>query len=191
MRRVRTTRKEIYITFDDGPIPELTPWVLDTLKAHGARATFFCIGQNIERNPGIFERIKAEGHGVGNHTHHHLKGWDTGRFAYLRDTLRCQRFTRTGLFRPPYGRITLAQARALARRFKLVFWDVLSEDFDVRLEPHHILSSVIQRTRRGSIVVFHDNLLSEERMRYVFPRVLEHFGGRGYRFPVLPGSTTG
>lgn len=191
MRRVRTTRKEIYLTFDDGPIPELTPWVLDILKAHGARATFFCIGANVHKHPDIFRRIKEEGHGVGNHTYDHLKGWDTGRFTYLRDTLRCQELTGTVLFRPPYGRITLPQARALARRFRLVFWDVLSEDFDVRLEPRHCLANVIRRAKRGSIVVLHDNLLSEERMRYVLPRVLEHFGRKGYRFPVLPGGTTG
>ena len=190
MRRVRTDRKEIYLTFDDGPIPELTPWVLDTLKAHGAQATFFCIGSNIQKHPEIFTRIKAEGHGIGNHTFSHLKGWDTERFAYLRDTLRCQQLTGTGLFRPPYGRITMGQARAIARRFKLVFWDVLSEDFDVRLEPQPCLNNVLYRAKRGSIVVLHDNLLSEERMRYVLPRTLEHFAREGYHFPVLPGGTT-
>lgn len=190
MRRVRTDRKEIYLTFDDGPIPELTPWVLDTLKAHGAQATFFCIGSNIQKHPEIFTRIKAEGHGIGNHTFSHLKGWDTERFAYLRDTLRCQQLTGTGLFRPPYGRITMGQARAIARRFKLVFWDVLSEDFDVRLEPQQCLNNVLYRAKRGSIVVLHDNLLSEERMRYVLPRTLEHFAREGYHFPVLPGGTT-
>lgn len=188
-RRVRTRHKLLYLTFDDGPIPEVTPWVLDTLKAHDAKATFFCIGGNVERHPEIFDRLKAEGHAVGNHTYSHISGWDTSRFAYLKDSLRCQRLTGTDLFRPPYGRITLNQARALSTRFQLIFWDVLSEDFDGRMEARKCLKNVLDRSRPGSIIVFHDSLLAEERVRYALPRVLQHFGALGYRFDVLPGGT--
>ena len=188
-RRVRTREKVLYITFDDGPIPEVTPWVLDTLKAFDARATFFCIGANIERHPQLFARLTTEGHAVGNHTYNHISGWATPRFSYLRDSLRCQELTRTELFRPPYGRITLSQARALSSRFQLVFWDVLSEDFDGRLEARKCLGNVIANSRPGSIIVFHDSLLAEERVRYALPRVLEHFAAKGYRFDALPGGT--
>lgn len=190
-RRVRTREKVLYITFDDGPIPEVTPWVLDTLKAFGAKATFFCIGANIDRHPQLFSRLVAEGHAIGNHTYNHISGWATTRFSYLRDSLRCQELTRTELFRPPYGRITLGQARALSSRFQLVFWDVLSEDFDGRLEARKCLDNVIANSRPGSIIVFHDSLLAEERVRYALPRTLEHFAAKGYRFDALPGGTMG
>jgi peptidoglycan/xylan/chitin deacetylase (PgdA/CDA1 family) len=190
LRRVRTSDKVLYLTFDDGPIPEVTPWVLDTLKEYQAKATFFCIGRNIERNPDVFQRLLAEGHRVGNHTFDHPSGWETGLFEYLRNTLHCQQFTRTGLFRPPYGRITLSQARALARRFQLVFWDVLSEDFDANLSAHKCLRNVLAKARPGSIIVFHDSLLAEDRVRYALPRTLEHFAHKGYRFESLPGGTT-
>ena len=190
LRRVRTRDKVLYLTFDDGPIPEVTPWVLDTLRTYGAKATFFCIGRNIERNPDVFQRLIAEGHRVGNHTLDHLSGWDTSLFEYLRNTMHCQQLTRTGIFRPPYGRITLAQARALARRFQLVFWDVLSEDFDANLSAHRCLRNVLAKARSGSIIVFHDSLLAEDRVRYALPRTLEHFARKGYRFDPLPGGTT-
>ena len=188
-RRVRTRDRVLYLTFDDGPIPEVTPWVLDLLKSHNAKGTFFCIGRNIERDPGIFHRISAEGHGLGNHTWSHMDGWTSGRFPYLRDTLRCQRFTRTDLFRPPFGQVTLDQAAALGRRFELVFWDVMSYDFDGRLDARQCLQGVLDRSRPGSIVVFHDSLMAEESLRYVLPRVLRHFAGMGYRFEALPGGT--
>lgn len=186
IRRLPTARKVLYLTFDDGPIPELTPWVLDQLKQYGALATFFCIGGNIQRNPEIFDRLRAAGHAVGNHTWTHVNGWETSLRTYLRDVMKCQALTGTDLFRPPYGRITLRQAWMLARRFRIVFWDVLSEDFDVRLSAEHCLATVIRHARPGSIIVFHDNLLSEERVRYTLPRTLEHFSRLGYRFEVLP-----
>lgn len=189
-RRVRTREKVLYLTFDDGPIPEVTPWVLETLRAYRAKATFFCIGRNIEKHPDVFRQVLDEGHRVGNHTHDHLSGWETSRFEYLRNTMVCQRLTRTGLFRPPYGRISLAQARALASRFQLVFWDVLSEDFDANLSAHKCLRNVIAKASPGSIVVFHDSLLAEDRVRYALPRVLDHFAKQGYRFDALPGGTT-
>ncbi|MBL7962725.1 MAG: polysaccharide deacetylase family protein [Flavobacteriales bacterium] len=191
VRRLPAREKVLYLTFDDGPIPELTPWVLDTLRDLGVQATFFCIGRHIAQHPEIYTRIRAEGHGVGNHTETHVNGWHTSCSEYVRDTLQCQARTGNRLFRPPYGRITLPQAWALRQHFELVFWDVLTGDFDSRLSPEHVLQDTIRRARSGSILVFHDNLLSEERMRYAFPRTVKHFLKQGYRFPPLPGSTTG
>jgi peptidoglycan/xylan/chitin deacetylase (PgdA/CDA1 family) len=189
--RVDTKDKVLYLTFDDGPIPELTPWVLDTLKAHGARATFFCLGRNVEAHPALFQRLKDEGHAVGNHTYDHPSGWRSERSAYYRSVLRCQALTRTDLFRPPYGRATSSQINTLRKRYTLVMWDVLSGDFEERMTGQDCVDVVRTKARPGSIIVFHDNLLSEIRMRYALPRVLEHFTKLGYRFDPLPVTTTG
>jgi peptidoglycan/xylan/chitin deacetylase (PgdA/CDA1 family) len=182
---VGTREKELYLTFDDGPIPEVTPWVLDTLASFGAKATFFCIGRNGEQHRSILQRIRHDGHAVGNHTWDHPRGRRTTTFSYLRNVLRCQSITGSGLFRPPYGSITGRQARALRKRFDLVMWDVLSADFDTRLDGETCLRNVIRHARPGSIIVFHDSLKAEDRLRYALPRVLEHFGAIGYRFKAL------
>jgi len=189
--RVETTEKVLYLTFDDGPIPELTPWVLDVLKEHGAKATFFCMGRNVEAHPELFQRLLAEGHAVGNHTWDHPSGWRTPRTDYFRSVLRCQRLTRTDLFRPPYGRATSAQINALRKRFKLVMWDVLSGDFEERMTGEDCFELVKLKAKPGSIIVFHDNLLSEIRMKHALPRVLAHYKGLGYRFEPLPMRTVG
>ena len=189
--RVNTTEKVLYITFDDGPIPELTPWVLDTLKADNAKATFFCLGRNVQAHPELFERLKAEGHAVGNHTWDHPSGWRSDRGAYYRSVLRCQEVTRTDLFRPPYGRATNGQINALRKRFKLVMWDVLAGDFEERMTGEDCFELVRAKARPGSIIVFHDNFLSEVRMRHALPRVLKYFSEKGYRFEALPARTVG
>lgn len=178
--------KDVYLTFDDGPLPELTPFVLDTLKGFGVKATFFCIGQNIANNPAIFERVKAEGHAIGNHTWDHPSGWRTSPKQYYRTVLKCQPYTQTDLFRPPYGRFTNRQINALQKRFKLVMWDVLAGDFDHSLSGDDCVKGVLERTRPGSILVFHDNLISETNMRYAMPRVVEQLLVSGYRFVTLP-----
>ncbi len=182
----RDGEKVVYLTFDDGPIPEVTPWVLDTLKKFDAKATFFCIGQNIANNPGIFDRLKAEGHAVGNHTWDHPSGWRTSARQYYRTVLRCQQITGTDLFRPPYGRITNRQINALRKRFKLMMWDVLAGDFEDGMTGDGCVRVVMQRTRPGSIIVMHDNLISEERMRHALPLVLDGLLKKGYRFATLP-----
>jgi peptidoglycan/xylan/chitin deacetylase (PgdA/CDA1 family) len=189
--RVDTTEKVLYLTFDDGPIPELTPWVLDVLKANDAKATFFCMGRNVVSHPELFQRLVDEGHAVGNHTWDHPSGWRTSRFDYFRSVLRCQRVTRTDLFRPPYGRATSAQINALRKRFQLVMWDVLSGDFEERMTGDDCFQIVRDKAKPGSIIVFHDNLLSEIRMRHALPRVLVHFKQLGYRFDPLPMRTVG
>ena len=178
--------KVLYLTFDDGPIPEVTPWVLDVLRKHGALGTFFVIGKNAEAHPSLLERIRSEGHSIGNHTWDHLNGWKTPARTYLENTDRAQRITGTKLFRPPYGRMTGEQARALRGRYDLVMWDVLSTDFDTRVSGERCLRNVLRHARAGSIIVFHDSVKAEERMRHTLPQVLTHFSKAGYVFKALP-----
>ena len=180
------TDRTVYLTFDDGPIPEVTPWVLDTLKELGVKATFFCIGQNVVNNPAIFERLKVEGHAVGNHTWDHPSGWRTSARAYYRTVLKCQAVTSTNMFRPPYGRITNRQIIALRKRFQLVMWDVLAGDYEDGMTGEECVKVVLKHTRPGSIIVFHDNLISQVRMRHALPVVIRELLADGYRFATLP-----
>jgi peptidoglycan-N-acetylglucosamine deacetylase len=178
--------KEVYLTFDDGPIPEVTPWVLDTLQRLGVKATFFCIGQNVANNPSIFERLKREGHAVGNHTWDHPSGWRVSARSYYRSILHCQQLTGTDMFRPPYGRITNRQINALRKRYQVVMWDVLAGDFEDGLSGKDCVNVVMRRVKPGSIIVFHDNLISQERMQHALPVVVERLLKQGYRFATLP-----
>lgn len=181
--------KTIYLTFDDGPIPIVTPFVLETLKKFSAKATFFCIGDNIEKHPDIFLQIKAEGHAIGNHTFNHLKGWITKDEDYVSNVLKCQRLTQTNLFRPPYGRIKKSQIKSIKAHLphlNIVMWDVLSGDFDLDLSPQKCLQNVIKYTGNGSIVVFHDSLKAQTRLEYTLPRALEHWTNQGFKFKTLP-----
>jgi peptidoglycan/xylan/chitin deacetylase (PgdA/CDA1 family) len=184
--RLPTAENVLYLTFDDGPIPEVTPWVLDSLRDYDARATFFCVGENVQRYPELFERVLADGHSVGNHTHNHLNGWHTDHAEYVRNVRRCARVVASPLFRPPYGRLLPRQRAFLERHFRIVMWDVLSGDFDPELSPERCLANVIENAVGGSITVFHDSRKAEARLRYALPRVLEHFAARGYRFEALP-----
>lgn len=178
--------RTVYLTFDDGPIPDVTPWVLDTLAEHGAKATFFCVGQNAAAHPHLLERIRTEGHSVGNHTYDHLSGWSTSTFGYLRNVARCQSLTGSRLFRPPYGRITRQQARALRKRYTLVMWDVLSADFDPNVDGERCFRNVQENAAAGSIVVFHDSLKAEASLRHALPRTLARFAAEGYTMAALP-----
>lgn len=180
--------KTIYITFDDGPIPNVTPFVLKSLDEFNARATFFCIGDNIRKHPEVFEQVKAAGHAIGNHTFNHLKGWSTEAGIYLENMMKCQEFTGTNLFRPPHGRIKYSQISLLRSRFpslRIIMWDVLSGDFDQNLSPENCLQNVIKTVVPGSIIVFHDSLKAFPRMQYVLPRALEAWSGMGYQFGTL------
>lgn len=178
----------IYLTFDDGPIPELTPWVLDQLKQYDARATFFCIGRNIDRNPEIFERLRTEGHTVANHTQDHLNGWQTSTGAYLENMqLAAGNFRdEERYFRPPYGKISSAQARALQEDgYRIVMWDVLSYDFDRTVPEEKCLENTIDNLEPGSIVVFHDSKKAERNLRYALPRTLEYITEKGWKCRAL------
>lgn len=176
---------KIYLTFDDGPIPEVTPWVLDTLDTYGAKATFFCVGDNVRKYPEIFDQVLEAGHSVGNHTYNHLSGWRTENIQYFNNIRHCARMVQSRLFRPPYGKLRPSQANFLQRHYRIIMWDVLSGDFDKNIKPEDCLQNVIQHTGPGSIVVFHDSLKAKSNLAYTLPRVLEHFSNLGYEFAAL------
>lgn len=177
--------KTIYLTFDDGPIPEVTPWILDTLKNHQVKATFFCVGENIVKHPRIFERLLAEGHQVGNHTFNHLKGWDYPVEEYIENVYKCQQYTKSKLFRPPFARAKKSQIKILKEKFDIIYWDVLSGDFDTNLKPQQCLKNILKHTQNGSIIVLHDNIKAIPRLKYVLPKILEHYRKEGYSFNTL------
>lgn len=179
------SKKDIYLTFDDGPIPEITPWILDTLAQQNIKATFFCVGENIEKNPEIFNRLINEGHQVGNHTYNHLKGWNCDDQEYIKNVHKCQELTKTNLFRPPYARAKKSQLKSLKNEFEIVYWDVLSGDFDINLNPEKCLSNIIKNTRNGSIIVMHDNIKAIPRVQYVLPKMIDHLIKLGYTFQTL------
>jgi peptidoglycan/xylan/chitin deacetylase (PgdA/CDA1 family) len=182
----------IYLTFDDGPIPIVTPFVLNILKQYNAKATFFCIGDNIRKHPDIFKQIKADGHAVGNHTYNHLKGWKTEDKTYLDNFLQADKLVGSNLFRPPYGRIKRSQARLLKQArpdLKLVMWNVLSGDFDIDLKPEKCLQNIIDNTTSGDIVLFHDSLKAFDRLEYALPRAMEHWAAQGYTFTAVPAGS--
>lgn len=167
--RTDAANKELFLTFDDGPIPEITEWILETLKAYKAKATFFCVGQNIERHPSIFEQIKAEGHAVGSHTYNHLSGWATENVDYILNVRKAAKLAGTNLFRPPYGRLKPSQTRFLKHHYRIIMWDVLSGDFDPSISAEQCFQNVIRNTINGSIIVFHDSLKSQEKVMYNAP----------------------
>jgi peptidoglycan/xylan/chitin deacetylase (PgdA/CDA1 family) len=178
----------IFVTFDDGPIPIVTPFVLNILKKHSAKATFFCIGDNVQKHPDIFEQVKNDGHAIGNHTFNHLRGWDTNDQVYTDNFLKADELIHSDLFRPPYGRIKRSQIKKLRQinpKLQIVMWDVLSCDYDQALKSEDCLENVLRYTRPGSIVVFHDSLKAFDRLEYVLPRAMEEWVGKGYSFGVL------
>ena len=178
--------KDIYLTFDDGPTPELSKWIEDTLDAYNAKATFFCVGENLQRHPEWMPASRAKGHTVSNHTHNHLNGWQTSINDYVENTKRCEEITGNKMFRPPYGLITLKQIKELkAQNYKIIMWDIMPYDFDERLDPEKALRKIIRHAVPGSIIVFHDNVKAEKCLKYILPRTLEHFSKKGYGFPAL------
>lgn len=165
----------VYLTFDDGPHPTATPFVLEQLKKYEAKATFFCLGKNVVEYPKIYEDILQDGHTVGNHTHNHLKGWKTKTKEYIEDVVQAKQFINSALFRPPYGRIKRMQANQLHQLgFRIIMWSLLSGDFDTDISRERCLENVVFYLKPGDIVVFHDSEKAWERMSYVLPRVLEH-----------------
>ena len=185
--QVATKEKILYLTFDDGPHPVVTPFVLDELKKHHAKATFFCIGKNVIDYPFIYKRIIDEGHSVGNHTQQHLNGWKTNSKTYLSDVALAAKNIQTNLFRPPYGRLKSMQAKGINdamknKLAKIVMWDVLSGDFDELLSNEQCLNNVIHHTKCGSIVVFHDSDKAFSRLQYTLPKTLDFFSSKGYIF---------
>ncbi|WP_158796994.1 polysaccharide deacetylase family protein [Pedobacter sp. L105] len=177
--------KVVYLTFDDGPIPVVTDFVLNTLKDFNCKATFFCIGDNINKYPEIFNQVKADGHAIGNHTFNHLKGWKTDDNTYIDNFNQCQQLTGTQLFRPPYGRIKNSQIRQLKILYpalNIIMWDVLSGDFDLNLSPEKCYQNVIRNTENGSVIVFHDSLKAFDRLKFALPAALKFLINQGYQF---------
>jgi peptidoglycan/xylan/chitin deacetylase (PgdA/CDA1 family) len=185
----------VYLTFDDGPIPEVTSWVLSLLKEYQAKATFFCIGDNVSKHPEIFQQLISEGHSIGNHTFNHLNGWKTRTEEYIKNCSEFHEILRyalndnsalstqnSKLFRPPFGKITSKQAIILQEKgYKIIMWNVLSADFDTSISKEKCLENVINNIQSGSVVVFHDSLKAEEKLRFVLPKVLEHIKELGFK----------
>lgn len=187
---INTKEKILYLTFDDGPHPEITPFVLQELKRHDALATFFCIGKNVVAHPAVYKQIQDEGHTVGNHTYNHLNGWKTENEIYLKDIAEASKVIDSSLFRPCYGRITGFQAKNLkpvmrGKEPTIVMWDVLSGDFDIDCTPQQCLANVLLASTSGSIVVFHDSEKAFPKLAYTLPRMLNHFSEKGYLFKAL------
>ena len=186
------SEKVIYLTFDDGPTPEVTNWTLDVLQQYNAKATFFCIGSNIEKHPDIFQQILDKGHTIGNHTQNHIKGWTSKTKAYLKDVLSAQVIINKVLvndnllFRPPYGQIKPKQGKKLmGLNYKIVMWDVLSFDWDKTVSKEACLNNVISTAKQGSIIVFHDSIKASKNMQFALPKVLEYFTNKRYTFKSL------
>ena len=182
----------LYLTFDDGPIPEITPWVLDTLKHANIKATFFCIGDNIRKHPDVFQRIIAEGHQVGNHTYHHLNGWKTSLNDYIENTAKCaaiieaSTLQRPKLFRPPYGKITRRQAKELQQQgYEIIMWHNLTKDYDPKVTPKQCLFNSSKNLKKGNIIVFHDSLKAEKNLKYALPQLIRTAQEQGYTFETL------
>ena len=187
--KINTQQKVIYLTFDDGPIAEVTPFILDELNRWNAKATFFCIGKNILDNPAIFNRIVAEKHAIGNHTLIHLNGWNYSNPLYFENIQQCETIlnnklepSRIKLFRPPYGKLKPAQYAQIKKHYKIIMWDVLSFDFDLTISKEKVLHNVLKNTEPGSIVVFHDSLKAKDKIEFALPQVLQHFTQKGFTF---------
>jgi len=177
-----TKEKVIYLTFDDGPVPEITPEILEILHQFNVKATFFVVGDNVRKHPELFNQLNIAGHSIGNHTFHHLNGWHTSPGSYAEDVFRCSTLVPTNLFRPPYGRFTPSQYLLLRKHFNFVLWSVLTYDFDRHITPEECLKIAVSNSGPGSVVVFHDSLKAAGNIMYALPRFLGHFREQGYRF---------
>jgi len=186
---IPTTSKTIYLTFDDGPTPEITNWTLNILNQYNAKATFFCIGNNIEKQPDVFQNILNNGHTIGNHTYNHIKGWKTKTKDYLNNVALCDTVLKSQnskLFRPPYGQLKPKQGKQLIELgYKIIMWDVLSLDWDKNVTPEACFNNVISKTKNGSIIVFHDSIKASKNMKFALPKVLEYFSEKGYNFKAI------
>ncbi len=183
--RVTTSRREVFLTFDDGPVPEVTPLVLEILKKYNVKATFFCVGDNVLKYPDVFSLLKKDGHAIGNHTFYHVKAWETDYQSYLSEVEQCNRLVKSSLFRPPHGQINLKLARKLNDNYKVVMWSALTGDYDKELSGEQCLNNAIKYTRPGSIIVFHDSIKARERMEYALPLYVEFCIKQGYTFGIL------
>lgn len=186
--RMPAEGKKVYLTFDDGPHPTITPFVLDQLARYQAKASFFCIGKNVKENPGVYARLLSEGHGIGNHTYNHLHALKTEYAEYFKNIHEASKWIDSKMFRPPYGRITRFQAKQIREKlgYKIIMWSVLSGDFDLELSGEKCYHNVIKHTKPGAVIVFHDSEKAYDRLRYSLPLVLETLTNKGFVFDKLP-----
>ena len=186
-RKKSNSEKKVYLTFDDGPTKDVTRQILADLRRFNAKATFFCIGENVENHPDLLEEMISSGHMMGNHSHRHLNGWKTKTRTYVNDVLECQATLtdRLGhepkLFRPPFGRISFGQMLRLRKRFEIVLWDILAMDYRIELSGQQVANNVIENAKNGSIVLLHDSDLAQERVSIALPKILQHFSDSGFQ----------
>jgi len=174
------SNNEIYLTFDDGPCPEVTPQVLNILEKYNAKATFFCIGKNVKNNPNLYSEIISAGHSVGNHTYNHLNGWKTKKKEYLNDIKKAAELIDSNLFRPPYGRISVNQYLSLKNDYKIIFWNILTKDYSKKLNSEQVLNRTLKKLKPGSIIVFHDSVKASDNMLKTLPLVLDNVNELNY-----------
>lgn len=191
---ISNDEKKVFLTFDDGPIPEITDWVLAQLKSYNCKATFFCIGNNIEKHPELFNKLITEGHAIGNHTFNHVKGWNTPNKTYLKEVEQCEEEIQKAsinhpsskLFRPPYGKIKPIQSRKLRKLgYKIIMWDVLSADYKKEISKEKCLENVLKNVESGSIIVFHDSIKAFPNLEYVLPKTLQFLSENGYQCEII------
>jgi len=183
--RVRTSKKEVFLTFDDGPIPEITPLVLDILENEGIKATFFCVGENVFKHPDTYQMVLQKGNQTGNHAYHHNKAFETQYTDYLAEVDKCNELIKSHLFRPPHGQITRRLAKVLRKQYRIVLWTVLTGDFDKNLSKEKCLKIAIKHTKPGAVIVFHDSIKASERLLWVLPRYIAYCKKNGYSFGEL------
>jgi len=185
--RFNTDKKVVYLTFDDGPIPEVTPWVLDLLDKYHIKATFFCVGDNVRKHPEVYQMIRERGHKTGNHTFHHIQGLKTDTPAYLKDVQDADELINSRLFRPPYGHMRPSLFKALKKKYEVIMWDVVTRDYSHLMTAGEVFGVVKKYTRNGSIIVFHDSLKSGDRMKESLPPSIEWLLEQGYSFEMIEG----
>lgn len=192
---IPTSKKIVYLTFDDGPTPDVTPWTLEILKKYNAKATFFCIGQNIAENPELYRQLQRQGHSIGNHTYNHVNGWHSATENYIKNVNLCSETmaqyketeeSNDKLFRPPYGKLKWQQLKILKERgYKIIMWDILSADFDTTISPEKCAENVIKNIRPGSIIIFHDSLKASVNLKHALPKTLAYLQENGYEMQAL------
>ena len=177
--------KVIYITFDDGPVSEVTPQILDLLDEYKVKATFFCVGENVKKFPEVYAEVIRRGHKTGNHTFNHLKGIQVSKNEYVGNVQKAAEYIDSNLLRPPYGRITFSQKKKLRNKFEIIMWDVLTQDYDKSLSPDKIMENITRYSRNGSIVVFHDSIKAKDNVLTVLPQAINWWRKEGYSFGIL------
>ena len=183
--RMPAEPKCVYLTFDDGPIPEVTPWVLDTLDRFGVKATFFMVGDNVRKHPDIYQMVVERGHRIGNHTFNHIQGLRYWTRNYLANVAKATEYIPSDLFRPPHGHMRIPQTLLLRRKYRVIMWDVVTRDYSPHMTPEGVLQVVKRYTRNGSVIVFHDSLKAEHNMRVAMPQAVEWLLEQGYAFKVF------